>query len=150
VFDDMTDADWEHALGGVHAILWEDGELIGHASVVQRQLFHGQRSLRTGYVEAVAVRADRRRRGLGGTLMDAIERVIQRDYDIGALGSTDDARAFYAARGWQAWQGPTSAMMATGVVRTQDEDGFIYVLPVDATLDLAGEITCDWRGGDLW
>ena len=29
---DMTDSDWEHALGGVHALVWEAGELVGHAS----------------------------------------------------------------------------------------------------------------------
>jgi aminoglycoside 2'-N-acetyltransferase I len=23
VFDDMTDQDWEHALGGVHALVWD-------------------------------------------------------------------------------------------------------------------------------
>ena len=38
VFDDMTDEDWDHSLGGMHALLWEDAELIGHASVIQRQL----------------------------------------------------------------------------------------------------------------
>jgi hypothetical protein len=34
VFDDMTDQDWEHALGGVHALAWEGAELVGHASVI--------------------------------------------------------------------------------------------------------------------
>jgi aminoglycoside 2'-N-acetyltransferase I len=34
VFDDMTDHDWEHALGGVHALVWEGAGLIGHASVI--------------------------------------------------------------------------------------------------------------------
>ncbi|MEA2194737.1 MAG: aminoglycoside 2-N-acetyltransferase, partial [Solirubrobacteraceae bacterium] len=24
---EMTDADWEHALGGIHALAWEDAEL---------------------------------------------------------------------------------------------------------------------------
>ena len=32
VFDDLTDADWEHVLGGVHALMWEEGKLAGHAS----------------------------------------------------------------------------------------------------------------------
>lgn len=31
VFDDMTDHDWEHALGGIHALVWDAGELVGHA-----------------------------------------------------------------------------------------------------------------------
>src|SRR5687768_1301245 len=74
VFEDMTDHDWEHALGGIHALVWEEGELIGHASLIQRRLLHGGRALRTGYVEAVAVRADRRRRGHGAAMMEALER----------------------------------------------------------------------------
>src|SRR5919204_117419 len=54
---DMSDDDWEHALGGMHALVWEDGELVGHASVVQRRILHGGRALRAGYVEAVGFRA---------------------------------------------------------------------------------------------
>jgi hypothetical protein len=37
----MTDADWEHALGGIHALAYEDGVLIGHASVIQPRLWLG-------------------------------------------------------------------------------------------------------------
>jgi hypothetical protein len=33
---------------------------------------------------------------------------------------------------------------------TRGDDGCIYVLPVDVSLDLLGELTCDWRDGDLW
>lgn len=78
----MTDHDWEHALGGVHAIIWEAGELVGHGSVVQRRLLHGGRALRTGYLEGVAVRADRRRHGLGVTVMEALERVVRHAYEV--------------------------------------------------------------------
>ncbi|MGH2944169.1 MAG: GNAT family N-acetyltransferase, partial [Solirubrobacteraceae bacterium] len=74
---EMTDHDWEHALGGVHALVWEAGELVGHASVVQRQLIHRGRALRTGYVEGVGVRADRRRRGHGAAMMAELERVVR-------------------------------------------------------------------------
>lgn len=149
-FSDFTDHDWEHALGGVHVLLWEAGELIGHASVVQRRLLHGGRALRAGYVEGVAVRADRRRRGHGATLMAALERVVRDAFDLGALGASDAAASFYAARGWQVWRGPTSALTPAGIVRTAEEDGGIYVLPVAAPLDLNGELSCDWREGDVW
>ena len=37
---DMSDHDWEHSLGGVHAVVWDGRELVGHASVVQRRLLH--------------------------------------------------------------------------------------------------------------
>ena len=62
-FGIVSEDTYQNVLGGVHALLAEDGELIGHASVVQRRMLHGGRALRTGYIEGVAVRADRRRRG---------------------------------------------------------------------------------------
>ncbi len=150
VFDDMTDADWEHGLGGMHALAWDGDMLIGHASVIQRRLVHHGRALRAGYVEAVAVRAAWRGRGHGAALMAAVERIVRGAYDLGALGTTEEARDFYAARGWQPWQGPTSALTPSGIQRTADDDDAIYVLPVSVPLDLTGELTCDWRGGDVW
>jgi aminoglycoside 2'-N-acetyltransferase I len=150
VFDDMADEDWDHALGGMHALLWEGRELIGHASVIQRQLRYGGRAWRTGYVEAVAVRADRRRGGHGGTLMDAVERIIRGAYDLGALGSTHAGAPFYAARGWLRWLGPCSALTPEGIIRTPGEEGSIYALPVTVPLDVSRELTCDWREGDAW
>ena len=96
-----TEQDHEHALGGVHALVWEGTELIGHGSVVMRRLLHDGRALRTGYVEAVAVRADRRRRGHGDVVMEPLERVIRRGYVCGALSASGMAGAFYPSRGWQ-------------------------------------------------
>ncbi len=151
VFDgDLGDQDWEHALGGVHALMWEGAELIGHASLIQRRLLHGGRALRTGYVEGVGVRADRRRRGHAAAMMTELERVIRAAYDVGALGATDEAAALYVGRGWELWQGPLSALTPTGVQRTPEEDDCVYVLPVSVPLVLSGELTCDWRDGDVW
>ena len=150
VFDDMTDQDWEHSLGGIHALVWEGAELVGHASVIQRRLLHGGRALRTGYVEGVGVRADRRGRGHGGAMMEALERVVRNAYDLGALGATDEGARFYAARGWRQWQGPSGALTPTGIQRTEEDDGGIYVLPVTIPVDVTGELTCDWRDGDVW
>ncbi|GAA2343464.1 aminoglycoside 2'-N-acetyltransferase [Streptomyces caniferus] len=151
VFDDMTAEDWEHSLGGLHALVHEDGELIGHAAVVQRRLLHGGRALRCGYVEGVAVRADRRGRGHGAALMDVLERVVRGGYDLGALGAAEEAAPFYAARGWQLWRGRSWALTPDGIRRTADEDGCLYVLPTAAApLQLDTDLTCDWRDGDLW
>jgi aminoglycoside 2'-N-acetyltransferase I len=150
VFEDMTDHDWEHSLGGIHALVWDDGELIGHAAVIQRRILHGGHALRAGYVEGVGVREDRRGRGHGAAMMDALERVIRRAYDIGALAATDEAAAWYASRGWQRWRGRCSALTPGGVVRTEEEEDCVYVLPVSVPVDLSGELTCDWRDGDVW
>jgi aminoglycoside 2'-N-acetyltransferase I len=149
-FGGFSDHDWEHSLGGVHALVWEEGELVGHASVVQRRLLHRERALRTGYVEGVGVRPDRRRRGHAAAMMGALERVVRGAYDLGALSATAGAADIYAARGWQGWRGPTSALTPAGVVRTEEDDGTVFVLPVSAPLDLSGELTCDWREGDVW
>ncbi|MGY1707793.1 GNAT family N-acetyltransferase [Geodermatophilus sp. SYSU D00697] len=147
---DFTDEDWEHALGGVHALVLDGGRLVGHGAVVQRRLVHRGRALRVGYVEAVAVPAAHRRRGVASAVMDQLEAVVRRAYDAGALSATDDGAALYAARGWQAWRGPTAVLTPEGLRRTPDDDGSVYVLPGPAPLDLDGELACDWRDGDPW
>ena len=146
----LEEHDWEHALGGMHALAYEDGVLVGHASLILRRLIHGGRALRTGYVEAVAVRASRQRNGHGGAMMAALERLIRGGYEVGALGATDDGAAFYRARGWRVWEGPTSALTLDGIRRTAAEDGGIFVFEAAAALDPTGELTCDWRDSDLW
>ena len=46
---ELTDHDWEHALGGIHALAWEQDRLVGHGAVVMRRLVHGGSALRAGY-----------------------------------------------------------------------------------------------------
>lgn len=48
---DFTDDDWEHTLGGMHALIWQHGAIIAHAAVVQRRLIYQGDALRCGYVE---------------------------------------------------------------------------------------------------
>jgi aminoglycoside 2'-N-acetyltransferase I len=146
-FDDVN---WDHGLGGVHALVHDGGELVAHGSVVQRRFVHAGRSWRVGYVEAVAVAAHARRRGHGAAVMAALEDVVARAYAFGALSATDDGMPLYRSRGWQVWRGPVSALTPSGVVRTPEEDGAVLVLPLAAALDLDGALTCDWRDGDLW
>jgi aminoglycoside 2'-N-acetyltransferase I len=134
----------------VHALVWEGRELVGHGAVVMRRLLHGGRALRTGYVEGVAVRADRRRRGHGGAVMAVLERVIRGGYEIGALGASEEAADFYAGRGWQRWTGTASVVTPGGIERTAEEEGGIYVLPVGVELTPDGDLACDWRDGDVW
>jgi len=153
MFDDVfegkfDDQDWEHGLGGIHALAYEDGELVGHGSVVQRRMLYGGRALRTGYVEGIGVRADRRRRGHAAAVMEGLERVIRGAYELGALAATDAGARLYESRGWRRWEGPLYALTPDGVVRTEGES--IYVLPVSGELDLTGSLTCDWREGDVW
>jgi aminoglycoside 2'-N-acetyltransferase I len=147
----FTDSDWEHALGGLHALVWDGAELVAHGAVVQRRLLHRGRALRTGYVEGVAVRAHARRRGHGGVVMAALESVADRAYDLAALSTTEQGAPFYRGRGWLAWHGPTSALTPSGVVLTPEDDDAVLVRPTAAVaVDRSGQLTCDWRDGDLW
>jgi len=147
---DFTDNDWEHALGGMHALIWQHGAIIAHAAVVQRRLIYRGKALRCGYVEGVAVREDCRGQGLVHALMDGCEQVIRGAYQLGALSSSVRARSLYTARGWSPWRGPTSALTPTGPTRTPGDDGTVFVLPVEIRLDTSAELMCDWRAGDVW
>ncbi len=147
---DFTDADWEHALGGMHALIWSHGAIVAHAAVVQRRLIYRDSALRCGYVEGVAVREDCRGQGLVHALLDAVEQVMRGAYQLGALSSTVRASGLYASRGWLPWRGPTSVLAPTGPTRTPDDDGTVFVLPVGINLDTSADLMCDWRTGDVW
>ena len=146
----FTDHDWEHALGGAHFILELDGEIVGHAAVVERTLEVNGRPMRTGYVEAVATAPERQGQGLGTLLMTEIGDYIRPRYELGALGT--GRHAFYERLGWLTWKGPSSVRSPDGERRTPDDDGYILVLPTPSSppLALTASISCDWRPGDVW
>ncbi|VVJ23257.1 aminoglycoside 2'-N-acetyltransferase [Amycolatopsis camponoti] len=148
-FADFDLPGWENTLGGMHALTFDGDDLVGHASLVQRRLLHGDRVLNTGYVEGVAVHPDHRRRGVASALMAAMEDLLP-GYEVGALSATRAGAPLYAGRGWQQWRGPTFALTPAGVRRTEDDDGGVYVFPGRASLDLDGALTADWRAGDVW
>ncbi|ABL82859.1 MULTISPECIES: GNAT family N-acetyltransferase [unclassified Nocardioides] len=148
-FTDFSDHDWSHALGGVHALAVEEGRVLAHGSVVPRRLLQGGHPLHCGYVEAVAVRPDVQRRGLGSAVMTALEDLAPA-YDLLALSASARGVPLYRARGWSLWRGPSSVLTLDGPVPTPDDDGSIYVLPGASGVDLDGPITCDWRDGDVW
>lgn len=150
VFDDISDADWEHGLGGTHVMAWCDDAVVGHASLTQRRLLHRGAALRVGYVEAVAVHPEHRRRGLGGRLMAVLERAICAAYDLGALGASDIGVPFYRQRGWLPWRGELSALSPKGVVPTPEERGCVHVFLTAREVDLDAELICEWRDGDAW
>jgi len=146
----FTEDDWEHSLGGMHALVYHHGALIAHAAVVQRRLLYNGAPLRTGYIEGVAVREDWRGQGLGTALMDGAEQVIRGAYRLGALSPSKPARQIYTDRGWLRWEGPTSVLAPSGLTRTAEDDENVFVLPVDVDVDVTAELVCDWRSGDVW
>ncbi|MFJ3717670.1 GNAT family N-acetyltransferase [Streptomyces sp. NPDC090057] len=148
---DFSDEDWDHGLGGIHALVHDGAGLAAHGSVVMRRTLHRGHWLRTGYVEAVAVRADVRRTGLGGRVMSALEHVVDRAYDLGALCASEDGAPLYTARGWQRWGGRVCALSPAGVVRLPEEEGNVLLRPVRTgrPLDPGHDLVFDWRDGDV-
>jgi aminoglycoside 2'-N-acetyltransferase I len=147
---DFTDEDFDHGLGGMHALLHDEHGLAAHGSVVMRRVRHRGRWLRVGYVEAVAVRPDARRTGLAGRVMAELERIVERAYDLGALSASDEGARLYAARGWQLWSGRVCALGPDGIVHLPEEEDSTYVRPALAgPLDPAYELVFDWRDGDV-
>jgi aminoglycoside 2'-N-acetyltransferase I len=146
----FTDEDWDHSIGGVHFVLDIDGVIVSHASVVERDLHIDGRSLRTGYVEAVATAPERQGTGLGSRALTDVAAYIGERFELGALGS--GRHSFYERLGWQTWAGPSSVRTPDGTNRTPDDDGYIFVLPTPSSpsLDITAPISCDWRPGDVW
>ena len=147
----MTEDDWAHAIGGVHVLLERGGRLVGHASVVERELHADGRQLRTGYVEAVGVDSRFQRMGFGSRLMAEVGSYVAERFELGALAT--GTPEFYERQGWLRWTGPTYVRTATGQVRTPEDDGGILVLPTPTSppsLDRSASISCGWRPGDVW
>lgn len=150
-FDDFTDEDWSHALGGWHVVIADADDVVAHASVVQRTMLIGAQTFRSGYVEAVAVRPDLQRTGLGSRVMVAINEVVRQRFELGVLST--GRWSFYERTGWERWRGPTYVRTNDGKVqRTPDEDDGVMVLRVgrSVTIDRASPITCQERAGDSW
>jgi aminoglycoside 2'-N-acetyltransferase I len=146
----FADSDWAHALGGLHVVADDDGEIVGHASVVPRSLEAGPIPLRTGYVEAVATRRDRQGSGIGTDVMRLVGEHIDATYALGALGT--GAFHFYERLGWERWPGPTAVRTADGVRATTEDDGYVMILRTRRTpmLDPSSTLSCEWREGDVW
>lgn len=146
----FTDDDWAHALGGTHFVLKLHGEVVAHASVVDREIQVDGRPLRTGYVEAVATAPDHQGAGYGTLVMTDVTSYIRDSFELGALGT--GRHRFYERLGWLSWTGPSFVRTPGGQRRTPDDDGYILVLQTQSSpaLDVTAAISCEWRPGDVW
>jgi len=154
----FTEEDWQHALGGTHFLLEDrdgDGDagtlrIVGHASVVLRDIHIGHRPFRTGYVEAVAIEPARQRRGLGSSLMRAVNEHVDEAFELGVLGT--GSQPFYERLGWATWRGHAFVRTDRGDLPTPDEDGYLMVrrTPASPAIVDTDPISCEWRPGDVW
>lgn len=148
--DRFSDDDWDHALGGWHAVVMVGGAVVSHAAVVRRQIEVGSRRVTAGYVEAVATAPAAQGVGHGSQAVRAVMDVLRREFEMGAL-STGRHR-FYERLGWERWEGPSFVVSDGQRMRTAEEDGGIMVLRFGPSADLSLEspIACRSRQGDDW
>lgn len=125
--DEFTEEDFAHASGGQQFVIEAEGEILSHASVVERELHTGGLRLSTGYVEGVATLPAHRRRGFATAIMERVGDHVDRTFQLGALGS--GLLAFYQRLGWFVWQGPTC------LKRTID-------FPIWRIMTLMGSLVC--------
>lgn len=147
---DFTEDDWQHCLGGVHVVAFDGDRPVGHASVVSRVLYVGHQQYDGGYLEAVAVDAKFRGRGIGASVVSEAGEMIVQSFQIAALSTS--AHGFYERLGWERWQGPAYVVAGRTWRRTEDEDDGILVLraPGCPVTDLAVPIAVEERSGDDW
>jgi len=142
---------WQAARGGTHFLIAEAGAVVAHAAVVDRRLEWDGRTLRTGYVEAVATLPGRQGEGLGSAVMRAVTTFVDERYELGALDTATPG--FYERLGWARWPGRTGVRGPDGVRLTPEEDGKVLVHLPGASLELreAGLLVCDGgRPGEPW
>lgn len=149
--DRFDDDDIDHAFGGVHVLVWQGADLIGHASAVPRMIRFGDQPWRTvGYVEGVATDPEHQHQGVGTRVMTRLHDEIGTRWGV-ALLSTGRATGFYELLGWRRWLGPSYTQTATGIV-LDGEHGGLMVFSGDqrVVLDRTVAVTCQDRPGDAW
>jgi aminoglycoside 2'-N-acetyltransferase I len=146
---DFSDADADHAAGGIRVLAVDGDTIIGHAALVGRQMQVNGVPITVGYVEGVAVHPDRQGQGHGAVLMRMIDERAQHLYALTMLSTGE--QGFYEKLGWVRFLGKSYVTEQGKMVRTADEDEGLMVRTADATWHTRDcVVVCDWRTGDVW
>ena len=123
----FEDADWEHALGGVHIVVddrrRDRGPRRGRRARAPRRRATDPDGLRGG-----------RRDGARSTRRRASGRARWRSSGRSSRPTTSSARSapgshhFYERLGWETWRGPAFVRTPDGDRRTPEDEGYILVL----------------------
>ena len=95
---DFSDADADHAAGGIRVLAVDGDTIIGHAALIGRQMQVNGVTVTVGYVEGVAVHPDRQGQGHGRALMQIISARAQETYAVTMLSTGE--QGFYEKLGW--------------------------------------------------
>lgn len=88
-------------------------------------------------------------KGVGSIVATMAVAAINLDYEIGAFGAS--RYRFYERMGGKRWLGPTFVRTREGRRPAEPDRGAVMVLlPEGSTVDINGDLTTDWRTGDIW
>lgn len=145
----FDNAAWANTLGGENIILKVNGQLVGHAAMVERAIEVDDRKYNVKYVEAVAIDPKYQGQQLGHALIGIVNFKIHQSQKLGFL-ATSSVR-FYRSLKWQEWQGSSFTRDSKGLTSPSSPRGRIMYLPaLQLLLDKTKEITIDSRPGDVW
>ncbi|WP_272665749.1 GNAT family N-acetyltransferase [Providencia sp. PROV174] len=147
---DFTHDDFEHALGGMHVLAYDQQQIIGHVAIIQRHMAIGNTPITVGYVEAMAVLENYRRQGIGKQLMVATNQIITDCYQLGLLSASDEGFHIYQSVGWQVWNGPLYELNQGHYIHSVDEEGGVMGWSKNNLIDFSQPLYCDFRSGDQW
>ncbi len=147
---DFSRDDFQHALGGMHILAYDQKHVVGHVSIVQRNMALGHHPVTVGYVEAMAVLESYRRQGIGRQLMQETNKIIENCYQLGLLSASEEGFPLYQSAGWHVWEGKLYELKQGSYIHSIDEEGGVLGWTKDKTIDFSQPLYCDFRSGDQW
>lgn len=150
----IFDCDYRALMGlcpnRTHVLGYDMGRLVSHALWLERPLRIAWGPwVNAAYVEGVATHPEYRRQGYAAAVMRRLQDEV-RSYPLAALSPADDALGWYAALGWERWQGPLYIEEECGVTPTPGETVLIHRTPKTGVIDLTAPLAAPWRPFEWW
>nr|WP_314265118.1 GNAT family N-acetyltransferase [uncultured Moellerella sp.] len=143
--------DFDHTLGGIHILAYDNHQLIGHVAIVQRSVIVDCSPFRIGYLEGLGVAEAYRRQGIGRKLMELSSEIIANSYDFGLLSASEEGLPLYQSLGWKIWTGELYESNRESYQRSFDDEGSVLFWAASSqNIAATSPLYCDYRSGDQW
>lgn len=148
--NDFSYDDFQHTLGGMHVIAYDQQKMVGHVAIVQRNMAINDEPISVGYVEAMVVEKSYRCQGIGANLMQHTNEIIGLCYQLGLLSASEEGQKLYHSAGWKVWKGSLFELQHRQYIHSIEEEGGVMAWSANDNIDFTASLYCDFRGGDQW
>ena len=146
--DEFSVEELSHALGGSHFLAFKEDQLIAHAAVVQRSILLDNKPHKVGYVEAIGVIPEFQHKGVGKSMMQEINQMIDKCYHFDALSPSSESKKLFEEAGWQEMQAPYYEYTLVGIIPSSEKCVMTYSGRIE--LEAKNKLTCDFRERNAW